>query len=322
MTGTTSKIATETPVVQTPAAGREPEPTELDFRAMHARIGALLDKQIFFVGGAVKSGTTWLQALLDAHPQVSCSGENHFVNSLAPTLKSALEEHNRRLLDPRGNTARQLGKEPVPFGVDEFRYVSVSAVLAMLLKQAGDKPVLAVGDKTTLNVTAFGRLTASIARSKCIHIARDPRDGAVSGWHHITRLFPDESKTAFPAMFDYAKHYADVWAVQVGRGIEFGAQSPERCLEIRYEDLSDRPAPILAAVFRFLGVADDATLVQRCIDAASFERLSGGRARGQENPGSFFRKGVVGDWKSRLDPASREYIVATCGDLMRHFGYL
>src|SRR4029077_9007265 len=70
-----------------------------DFRAMHAQIGALLDKQIFFLGGAVKSGTTWLQALLDAHPQVSCTGENHFVDCLSPRLKKSLEEFNRILLD-------------------------------------------------------------------------------------------------------------------------------------------------------------------------------------------------------------------------------
>jgi hypothetical protein len=50
--------------------------------------------------------------------------------------------------------------------------------------------------------------------------------------------------------------------------------------------------------------------------------LSGGRARGQENAGSFFRKGIVGDWKTRLDPASAEYVVATCGPLMTRFGYL
>jgi hypothetical protein len=296
---------------------------EFDFRAIHAEIGALLDKQIFFVGGAVKSGTTWLQVLLDAHPRVSCAGENHFVNSLSPKLKQTLEEHNRVLLDPRGNTAYALGKQPVTFGGAEYRYVATAAALTILLKQARAKPAaLAIGDKTTRNVHVFGPLLVSFPGAKCIHIARDPRDGAVSGWHHIRRIFPEESKPLFPTMHDYVKHYADVWASEVGLAAADAARDPAGILEIRYEDLVARPAPTLAQVLRFLGVDHDDAVVERCLGEGSFETLSGGRARGQERLDSFFRKGVVGDWKTRLDAASVAYIVAKCGDLMRRFGYL
>ena len=297
-------------------------PGDFDFRATHARIAALLDKQIFFLGGAVKSGTTWLQALLDAHPNVSCTGENHFVDCLSPTLKRSLEEYNRILLDPRGNTAYQLGKPLTLFEADEFRYVLGAAMLALMLRPAKAKPVLAVGDKTTVNVQAFGQLSKLFPNSKHIHIVRDPRDGAVSGWHHVTRLFPEESKSRFATMHDYVKHYADVWAMEVDRGVRFGPSKPGRYLELRYEDLVERTAPTLVVAFKFLGVDHGAEVVQRCIGEASFEKLSGGRARGEENPVSFFRKGVVGDWKTRLEPASIEYIVATCGPLMKRFGYL
>ena len=64
-------------------------PATIDFRAMHGELSALFGKQLFFIGGAAKSGTTWLQVLLDAHPSVSCTGENHFVTHLFPTLRKA-----------------------------------------------------------------------------------------------------------------------------------------------------------------------------------------------------------------------------------------
>src|SRR5437667_6492546 len=134
-------------------------PGDFNFRTIHARIAALLDKQIFFLGGAVKSGTTWLQALLDAHPNVSCTGENHFVDCLSPTLKKSLEDYNRILLDPRGNTAYQLARPLGLFEAEEYRYVLGAAMLILMLKQAGAKPVLAIGDKTTVNVQAFGALS-------------------------------------------------------------------------------------------------------------------------------------------------------------------
>jgi Sulfotransferase family len=63
------------------------------YEELHSAISELQKKQIFFIGGAVKSGTTWLQLLLDAHPEVSCNGEGHFLDNLAPALKMALDQH-------------------------------------------------------------------------------------------------------------------------------------------------------------------------------------------------------------------------------------
>lgn len=306
-----------------PHQGDQKPGAQFDFYAMRAEMDALLEKQLFFLGGAAKSGTTWLQALLDAHPSVSCTGENQFVNFLFPSLRKVLEEHNRLLLDPRKNTAYAIGRQPALFDVDEFLYLSMSAALSILLKQTRAKPgVRAVGDKTTKNVQAFAQLLTWFPRSKGLHIVRDPRDGAVSGWHHVSRLFPQESRATFPAMDDYVRHYADVWVVEIGSAVQAAKREPARLLELRYEDLIGNPEPLLARVFRFLGVEDEPVLVARCVEAASFQRLSGGRAPGQESTGSFFRKGVVGDWQNRLSPETVAYVLAKCGELMKHFGYL
>jgi len=39
-----------------------------------ARLLSFASCQLFFVGGAPRSGTTWLQYLLDSHPDVRCGG--------------------------------------------------------------------------------------------------------------------------------------------------------------------------------------------------------------------------------------------------------
>ncbi len=54
-----------------------------------SRIGRVLSGQLFFIAGAPKSGTTWVQRLLDAHPEIVCSGEGHFANKIAPPCKEA-----------------------------------------------------------------------------------------------------------------------------------------------------------------------------------------------------------------------------------------
>ena len=60
---------------------------------------ALRGKQIFFVGGVMKSGTTCLQLLLNAHPEVSCHGEGHFPDYLALGLKEGIDKHWKAVAD-------------------------------------------------------------------------------------------------------------------------------------------------------------------------------------------------------------------------------
>ena len=49
------------------------------WRERESAIAELAKRQLFFVGGAPRSGTTWMQHMLDAHPDISCRGEGHFL---------------------------------------------------------------------------------------------------------------------------------------------------------------------------------------------------------------------------------------------------
>src|ERR1700679_327913 len=72
-------------------------------------LAALARKQLFFVGGAPRSGTTWLQQMLDAHPEICCRGEGLFHKHLAESLEAtmairrdALEAKNLTLFSHTG----------------------------------------------------------------------------------------------------------------------------------------------------------------------------------------------------------------------------
>jgi hypothetical protein len=108
----------------------------------------------------------------------------------------------------------------------------------------------------------------------------------------------------------------------VGRAVEDGpALLGSDYTEVRYEDLLVRPNEEVKRLLGFLGVDTDERLVEHCVSSASFERLSRGRRRGQEDPSSFYRKGVAGDWKYLFDEHDKQIYKEEAGELLIKLGY-
>jgi hypothetical protein len=288
-----------------------------------SRVESLSGKTIFFVYGSMKSGTTWLQLLLDAHPAVRCSGEGHFTDKLTPILQTALAAYDHYISEKNaqqksGGVAS--GGFPA-LGLEGCAYLARMAILLLLATEADGKPVAAVGEKTPDSINNLPLLNLMFPRAKFLHIVRDPRDCAVSGWFHNQRLSPEWLEKAFPTLEDYAAVTAAGWAKEQAAAVDLAKRCPQRCLSLRYEDMLDHPAATLRAALTFLGVADDDATVAECCGKADFATLSGGRTAGQEDRASFFRKGVAGDWRNHLSDDSRALFSRKAGQWLEWFGY-
>jgi hypothetical protein len=110
------------------------------------------------------------------------------------------------------------------------------------------------------------------------------------------------------------------WLKAVERFGRFSASHPRCSLEVRYEDLSTEPRAVMRPAFELLGVAATNTVIDDVVASASFQRWSG-HSPGEENPQSFFRKGIVGDWKTALDRNAIDDINSVCGAIMRQKKY-
>lgn len=293
----------------------------MDFDAMHAAIAAMREKQLFFIGGSVKSGTTWLQMLLDAHPEIACKGEGHFMNELAPALNAVLQKHNKYLRWKNRTIFGELDGYP-GFSADQTVYLLTASITLLLHGQIRDRgDVRVVGEKTPDNLHHFRFLAAMFPKARFVHVVRDGRDCAVSGWYHNLRATPEWTEKTYGTIDAYIPRFAEIWAKEMAEAEDFRRRAPGRCLTVRYEDLSAAPEATLAPVLRFLGVADDAGILAACCAAGAFERLSGGRPRGQEDQGSFFRKGEVGDWRNHFDAPLNAAFQRTAGAWLDRFGY-
>lgn len=284
----------------------------------HADLARLAQRQLFFIGGAPRSGTTWLQQLLDSHPDVSCQGEGLFWKQLAVPLEEMMARRGQALAAKNTGLFRHTGGYRLPTP-DDTEVLIGTAILLALRRQCGGKACLAVGEKTPENVFFFPRLKRLLPAARFIAIARDPRDVLTSAWHFFHKPAPGEDEVAAKVAFIQSA------LPSLGEGaramMAFGERHGADYMMVTYEGLRRAPMPAVAQLFRFLGVSDSEAVVRDCLARTDFAALTGGRAAGVAQNGSFLRKGVVGDWRSTLTPAMNEMILGELDWMFPHFGW-
>jgi len=306
----------------------------------------------FFVVGYQKSGTTWLMRMLDSHPEILCKGEGRFfgggwrqesvkrIDAKRPPsslYNAVLDAEYLRLWIERSVWSRNDAAD------EHLTNITRMAIDYFLMGELSKTSKRLVGDKSPLLTPEIIKEIAGIyPEAKVIHIIRDGRDAAVSAAHHSRNFGRTRKKNAEASvkreayrgdhqrlretgesMFagDSLKKMAAEWGERVGRTIEDGpALLGDNYAQVRYEDLLEGPEEEVRRLLEFLRAGANEEVVRQCVSSASFEKLSRGRKRGQEDPSSFFRKGVAGDWKSVFTEEDKQ-IFKEVGDLLVELGY-
>lgn len=269
-------------------------------------------KKVFLVGAA-KSGTTWLMNMLNGHPQMVVKGEGRFTWRLVPFLAQAFKAFNQDQVKHCDDPATHLRDvdllmcSRMLIDIQLCRYVESSG------KAAGS--VMVVGDKTPQHTQSMDMLAQMYPDAKFIHIIRDPRDAATSGWHHFGADSNRDQQ-------DYLAYFIQqVWPAAINAARGSARRLGGMYMEVRYEDLHGAEAQTTAKCLEFLGVDGSAGAVEACMKAGSFKERSGGRERGQEDAKNFYRRGIIGDWANHLTPEAAATACAPVAELMRSCGY-
>jgi hypothetical protein len=335
----------------------KPAPRDRDRTGRKPIRTGVSDTPVFFVTGLGKSGTSWLMRTLDSHPEILCKGEGRFfaadwrranfdpegTQALASSLYYALlHSEYLRLWVERSVWARE---------GEAARHLDNLTRLAtehFLTRRLGETNKKLVGDKSPLLGADFIQEVSRIyPEAKVIHIIRDGRDQAVSMLHHVWNRSTDQGgvQTLKPGEFERREAYrkdpkkllltgegvfteerlrgaARSWNERVGKTAEDGpALLGPNYTEVRYEDLLERPNEEVARLAGFLGADTREKAVQQAVRSASFEKLSRGRERGQEDTSSFYRKGVAGDWTNYFTERDKEIYKEEAGELLIRLRY-
>lgn len=282
-----------------------------------AEVAALAQRQLFFVGGAPRSGTTWLQHILDAHPDISCRGEGHFLHFLAAPIGAVMQRRRDQLQGKNTRLFRDLGGYPLP-DPEDVEFLAGSAILLALAQQCDGHPYPIVGEKTPENVFYFPNLKRLFPTAKFVGIARDPRDILVSAWH----LIPKERRQGDAALeqMRFIRQAAGAVGQFTHGMLSLQRRYPADVLIVTYEALLRDPETTVAALYRFLGAAVSPAIVADSIARTSFAAMSG-RPAGIEDNGAFMRKGVAGDWRTHLTPEINQLILDQLAPLFPQFDW-
>jgi hypothetical protein len=283
-----------------------------------ADLAALARCQLFFIGGAPRSGTTWVQQILDRHPEIACRGEGLFDKHLAEPLAAMLLSRAKTLEAKNTTLFGHTGGFPMP-GSDDQEVLLGTAILSALRQLCAGKACRAVGEKTPENVFFFPQLKRLFPQAKCFAVVRDPREVLTSAWHffHHPAAGEDDSAAKF-AFIRLALPSLDQGARAI---IDLAAQYPADVMTITYERLRRTPELVVSNMFRFLSVADASAVVADCVAHTAFAAQTGGRPEGVAQDGAFLRKGIDGDWAATLTPAMNELILSVLGWMFPHFGW-
>lgn len=276
--------------------------------------------QYFFVTGCPKSGTTWLQMLLDAHPEVVCSGEGAFFERLFKPVAEVRASYNDYMTYANkavyeGNGF--YGQMPFQDIQEPLRQIAIK-----FMTQRAVAGTLAAGDKTPRHNLYLNSMLNFFPEARFINIVRHPYDVAVSKLFHAARVGRAQAlDTGSEIQAKMVEEAGKSWTTAQQRVLEFKTKHPDLLVEVKYEDLIEQPLREAARLFRHLGVCDKDETAQAAVDLSAFEKLSGGRSQGVADVKSFFRKGVAGDWKNVLTPEMARLMNRHCEPLMLEYGY-
>ena len=276
------------------------------------------------VVGAIRSGTTLLRLMLDAHSQIAMTPETSFPESL---FQKALELSGE-------SVAELVVAHPKwdDLGLDRDEYVGAcrarSGIESMqlvweLYGKRQSKPI--VGDKSPSYIRFLPAIDRVLPRIRVIHIIRDGRDCFASQMHSRFSLFSNAIRSP--------EKGASEWCEAVATGQRFGPLL-DAYLEIRYEQLILNPSAVLKEICSFIGVPYEAEMADYHLRAEARLRELGDRLveGGRLQTGKTRREAFaltrlppdetrIGRWMQTLLPEAVHEYEKVAGSLLTALGY-
>jgi hypothetical protein len=247
------------------------------------------------VFGAPRSGTTYLNAILNAHPDV-------FIT------------HETRVFAWLHRSLRQVTAQPQMLSTHKDRYIAhleetLPEVIRSFYRDLHPR-IVHWGDKnphyaSKANEGCLDTVLTLFPGARFLHIIRDGRDVVTSLIRKTNQK--GESWTTF----DMAH---EIWKRHVANGRSFVAANPEAAYELRYEDLIADDVGHARRVFEFLDIGFSDEVAAFCEEQARERTPLSGPTRDLSDA-------RASEWSTVLDGEQQEQSLRMIGPELRELGY-
>jgi tetratricopeptide (TPR) repeat protein len=197
-----------------------------------------------FLLGFLRSGTTLIQEVLDAHPQIFVADETELVAA----LRSELD----RLSGESGTTPEQLQKIEL-VNINHLRHFYWEQVNKRYGKSLDRQLFI---DKTSLNTIDLGLINCVFPDAKVIFVQRDPRDVCLSCYMQTFALTP--ATMQFLSWDSTLSFYCQTmnWWLYIKQQLSLNF------IECRYEDAVTQFETTFQDIFRFLDLSWNESVIE------------------------------------------------------------
>ena len=229
-----------------------------------------------------------MRSLINAHPNISCGEETHFLSGLEGIVGSKW-----RLM------------KDYPFE-KEYWYEKIKELFDSFKTEAAAKQGKSRwGDKTPIYVLKLDFINTLFPDCQVIHMVRDGRDVVASSmdrWGYRRGLSATKR-----------------WGKSVRAGQAFGRSvSPDKYIEVKYEDLILTPEPTMKRVCEFLNEPWEASLLEQ---GTYKSPLTEKRRQATGDGEALFYASRIGVGKKKLDPFVKSLLNYYSGSLLKELGY-
>lgn len=269
-----------------------------------------LAKQFLFIIGAPRSGTTWIQTMLGAHPAVCTTVElTLFTQYTGPWLKAWKSEAQHIT---NGDWHQGLPAVWSETDFQSFLHLFLDRVYEKVLEL---KPhATHILDKHPGYSDCTDDIRFLLPRARFVHVVRDGRDVAAS-------LVAAQRDMGFGC--HTVAEAANTWKSHVlsaRSASKFGADY----FEVRYEEFLEAPHHGLKSLFAFANLDANDDLIAQIVDACTFTRMNSTRQSANANikaPAAHFRKGKAATWKEDFRLIDRYSFHRISGTMLADNGY-
>jgi hypothetical protein len=262
--------------------------------------------KLVYIGGYGHSGSTLLEYLMTASPQVIACGE----------VASSLRERMRK---KRCTCSRRVHDCPVwgPFqasSAQSWAWRHEDLTLALLKRVGAAYAVMVDSSKTAWGSAAVPfRLRRKLGRDfRLVHIVRDPRGVC---WSLLKKAERNGKRPLAAVRCSWATLG---WSVANIACEFFGWKYPDHCLRVRYEDLAYCPREVMTSLFQQL-LSDAEWRCDNIGTSDNRHQLYGNRMRSQKL--SFVDIKEDAAWRTATPQASRRLIDWFSSALRDRYGY-